>query len=157
MHWSDSAINCCFSNDQIKYVMKATRVGPQQWSLFQITCVMKLKNTLLNVTYCFETSQELRMLSSVTLNCQATKIVMKSGSQLSELWLVSQMSQVSGIVYVIVFVIAFVFVFVFVRKYLTFLGLRTLDRVKIWKCDQRMVQHGYPGLTWVGARDAWHI
>ena len=29
--------------------------------------------------------QELRMLSSVTINCQITKIVMKSGSQLSEL------------------------------------------------------------------------
>ena len=61
-----------------------------------------------------KTSQELQMLSSVTLNCQATKIVMKSGSQLSELLLVSQMSQVSGIVYVNVFVIALVFVFVFV-------------------------------------------
>ena len=32
-----------------------------------------------------KTSQELRMLSSVTINCQITKIVMKSGSQLSEL------------------------------------------------------------------------
>ena len=32
-----------------------------------------------------KTSQELRMLSSVTLNRQATKIVMNSGSQLSEL------------------------------------------------------------------------
>ena len=32
-----------------------------------------------------KTSQELRMLSSVTLNCQVTKIVMNSGSQLSEL------------------------------------------------------------------------
>ena len=32
-----------------------------------------------------ETSQELRMLSSVTLNCHTTKIVMNSGSQLSEL------------------------------------------------------------------------
>ena len=31
------------------------------------------------------TSQELRMLSSVTINCQITKIVMNSGSQLSEL------------------------------------------------------------------------
>ena len=59
-------------------------------------------------------SQELRMLSSDTLNCQATKIVMKSGSQLSELRLVSQMTQVSGIVNVIVFVIAVVFLFVFV-------------------------------------------
>ena len=31
-----------------------------------------------------ETSQELRMLSSVTINCQVTKIVINSGSQLSE-------------------------------------------------------------------------
>ena len=32
-----------------------------------------------------KTSQELRMLSSVTINCQVTKIVMNSDSQLSEL------------------------------------------------------------------------
>ena len=32
-----------------------------------------------------KTLQELRMLSSVTLNCQVTDIVMNSGSQLSEL------------------------------------------------------------------------
>ena len=31
-----------------------------------------------------KTSQELRMLSSVTLNCLITKIVLNSGSQLSE-------------------------------------------------------------------------
>ena len=42
----------------------------------------------------YETSQELRMLSSVTINCQITKIVMVSHSQLSELLSVSQMSQV---------------------------------------------------------------
>ena len=35
--------------------------------------------------YQWKTSQELRMLSSVTINCQITKIVMNSGSQLSEL------------------------------------------------------------------------
>ena len=35
--------------------------------------------------WCWKTSQELRMLSSVTLNCQVTKIIMNSGSQLSEL------------------------------------------------------------------------
>ena len=81
---------------------------------------MKLVSYLLSISkepYIFlefKTSQELRMLSSVALNCQATKIVIKSGSQLSELWSVSQMWQVSGIVYVIVFVIAFVFVFVIV-------------------------------------------
>ena len=32
-----------------------------------------------------KTSQELRMLSNVTLNCQVAKIVMNTGSQLSEL------------------------------------------------------------------------
>ena len=32
-----------------------------------------------------KTSQELRMLSSVTINCQVTKIVMNSGPQLSVL------------------------------------------------------------------------
>ena len=36
-------------------------------------------------TFFNKTSQELRMLSSVTINCQITKIVMNSGSQLSEL------------------------------------------------------------------------
>ena len=50
---------------------------------------------------CFETLQEVRMLSTVT--CQGTKIVMNSGSQLSELQSVSQMSQVSKIVFAIVF------------------------------------------------------
>ena len=38
------------------------------------------------------------MLSTVTLNCQVTKVVMNSGSQLSELQTVSQMSQVCRIV-----------------------------------------------------------
>ena len=46
----------------------------------------KLSHSLLNAVSCLDkTSQELRMLSSVTLNCQVTKIVMDSGSQLSEL------------------------------------------------------------------------
>ena len=41
-----------------------------------------------------KTSQELQMLSTVAIDCQITKIVMDSGSQLSELLSVSQMSQV---------------------------------------------------------------
>ena len=41
-----------------------------------------------------KTSQELRMLSRVTIDCQITKIFMYSGSQLSGLLSVSQMSQV---------------------------------------------------------------
>ena len=39
-----------------------------------------------------KTSQELRMLSSVTLDCQVTKTAMNSGSQLSELSSESQKS-----------------------------------------------------------------
>ena len=42
-----------------------------------------------------KTSQELRMLSTVTLYCQVTKIFINSASQLSQLQSVSQMSQVS--------------------------------------------------------------
>ena len=41
--------------------------------------------------------RELQMLSSVTLNCQITKIVMNSASQLSEMQSVSHMSQVTRI------------------------------------------------------------
>ena len=44
----------------------------------------------------------MQLLSTVTLNCQVT-IVTNSGSQLSELKSVSQMSQVSKIVFAIVF------------------------------------------------------
>jgi len=66
-----------------------------------------------------KTSQELRMLSSVTLNCQVTQIVMNSGSLLSKLS-VSQISQVSRIALwrcslnIFLFVIVFVSVFVIV-------------------------------------------
>ena len=58
---------------------------------------VKLFKIVHNFTDGVQTSQELRMLSSVTIDCQITKIVMDSGSQLSELWSVSQRSQVSGI------------------------------------------------------------
>ena len=51
-----------------------------QTSLHQI---LRSENPARLVIY--KTSQELRMLSSVTINCQITKIVMNSGSQLSEL------------------------------------------------------------------------
>ena len=47
----------------------------QNWAVYYLP----LKGDLL------KTSQELRMLSSVTINSQITKIVMNSGSQLSEL------------------------------------------------------------------------
>ena len=42
-----------------------------------------------------KTSQELQLLSSVTLDCQVTKILMNSGSQLTEMKSVCQMSQVT--------------------------------------------------------------
>ena len=47
-------------------------------------CQRYIKSHSLSWSPC-KTSQELRMLSSVTINCQITKIVMNSGSQLSEL------------------------------------------------------------------------
>ena len=47
-------------------------------------CVVEL-NFSQKSPHSLKTLQELRMLSSVTINCQITKIVMNSGSQLSEL------------------------------------------------------------------------
>ena len=47
-----------------------------------------------------ENCEELRMLSSVTINCQITKIVMNSGSQLSELYSMYKRSQVFRIIIV---------------------------------------------------------
>ena len=45
-----------------------------------------IKNYMNEYTiYSHKTSQELRMLSSVTINCQVRKIVMNPGSQLSVL------------------------------------------------------------------------
>ena len=58
-----------------------------------------------------KTSQELRMLSSVTINCQVTKIVMNSGSQLSQVFRIA-LKRCSQNVFVFVFVSVFVFVFV---------------------------------------------
>ena len=51
------------------------RIGPTQY-----TC-----KTVFHKGHLKETSQELRMLSSATINCQVTKIVMIQGSQLSVL------------------------------------------------------------------------
>ena len=65
------------------------------------------------------------MLSSVTLDCQITKIVMNSVSQFPELLWVSQMPQVSEIVFVFVFVRKVkslskcIFQIVFVKLYLS--------------------------------------
>ena len=57
------------------HLMFATLLG-------KVCTFEKVKAIVLLIT---KTSQELRMLSSVTINCQITKIVMNSGSQLSEL------------------------------------------------------------------------
>ena len=54
---------------------RALLFSQTKWSLKSPNCNVLKK-----------TSQELQMLSSVTLNCQVTKIVMSSGSQLSELY-----------------------------------------------------------------------
>ena len=60
------------------------RVSSDQLKCQEIVSIDKSKS---NQTHHFtkKTSQELRMLSSVTIYCQITKIVMNSGSQLSEL------------------------------------------------------------------------
>ena len=52
--------------------------------LFKTTKVW-ITRKLVAAQFWLKTSQKLRMLSSVTLNCQVTKIVMNSGPQLSEL------------------------------------------------------------------------
>ena len=53
---------------------------------FNFENVMKEHKELsINSEIFLKTSQELRMLSSVTLNCQVTMIVKKSSSQLSEM------------------------------------------------------------------------
>ena len=57
------------------------------WELLRL-CLAPLSSTLLQELDSFDignmkTSQELRMLSSVTINCQLTKIVINPGSQLS--------------------------------------------------------------------------
>ena len=52
---------------------------------FKIITTKEESENGLQIVTMTKTSQELRMLSSVTINCQITKIVMNSGSQLSEL------------------------------------------------------------------------
>ena len=61
-------------------LVHAVRQDPSIWELQQI-----LKSIPWKCTYFNKTSQELRMLSNATLNCQVAKIVMNSSSQLSEL------------------------------------------------------------------------
>ena len=51
--------------------------------LYDNPAVLHSNATLAQAT--LKTAQELLMLSSVTLNCQVTKVVMNLGSQLSEL------------------------------------------------------------------------
>ena len=67
------------------------------------------------------------MLSSVTLNCQATMIVMNSNLQLSELLTMSQGSQVPSTVFALVVVIVIVFVTKFLL--LTFISFWTEENV----------------------------
>ena len=80
-----------------------------------------------------KTSQELRMLSSVTINCQITKIVMISGSQLSVLLSVSQMSQVSGLslllLSIIVTIVVNVIIFIIVNNYFFFKRWLKLSKI----------------------------
>ena len=92
----------------------------EKWEVFNLCHSLSL------VFVCENQTQELRTLSSVTLDCQATKIVMNS-----------QRSQVSGIALlrcslkVFVFVIVFVFVFVF---YIVFFWVRSCLLITLIKC-----------------------
>ena len=60
-------------------------------TLTTVSPILYTDSKVQNIDYRFiarflnKTSQELRMLSSVTINCQVTKIVMNSGAQMSEL------------------------------------------------------------------------
>ena len=72
----------------------STFIGPslkiQLPFLVQQNLELQLPSELLqtyfySLPFLVQTSQELRMLFNVTLNCQVAKIVMNSGSQLSEL------------------------------------------------------------------------
>ena len=55
-------------------------INPKKFSQINQKKISQIhKKNLVKLT---KTSQELRMLSSVTLDCQVTKIVMNSGSQL---------------------------------------------------------------------------
>ena len=62
----------CFTS----FLLPWPRLGSKFAALLDNNCPFSLLH---------KTSQELRMLSSVTINCQITKIVMNSGSQLSVL------------------------------------------------------------------------
>ena len=53
--------------------------------LEELEMALPLPKTKITTAATIKTLQELRMLSSVSLNCQVTKIVMNSGAQLSEL------------------------------------------------------------------------
>ena len=72
---------------------KALKVQEKQAAMMEKVIAMMMVMMVI-VKLMIKTSQELQMLSSVTINCQVTNIVMNSGSQLSALLSVSQMSQV---------------------------------------------------------------
>ena len=90
-------VDCCISLLCITESAKMTFVRLQQQSVVNSHYLATQSEYQFNQYYIgrslpsynamqwVKTSQELRMLSSVTINCQITKIVMNSGSQLSEL------------------------------------------------------------------------
>ena len=63
---------------------KALKVQEKQAAMMEKVIAMMMVMMVI-VKLMIKTSQELQMLSSVTINCQVTKIVMNSGSQLSVL------------------------------------------------------------------------
>ena len=63
-------------------MIKARRENPPNLGRIRPVCSNLGNKDFDQIGFPFKTSQELRMLSSVTLDCQVTKIVMNSGSQL---------------------------------------------------------------------------
>ena len=73
---------CSFTNDKGR---SSNNCLPLRRDTYHNVALQSFKKLQLDFDNLKKTSQEFRMLSSVTINCQVTKIVMNSGSQLSEL------------------------------------------------------------------------
>ena len=82
--WHSLCLCCTFSD--FKQIGKHTKNCKTNLYFFQSIAISWERKELSEIRWCEkQTSQELRMLSSVTINCQITNIVMNSCSQLSEL------------------------------------------------------------------------
>ena len=82
-------IHCCFNGTREERQQKGLWPGPRPniafFFVFHNFCAVVFYLIFFLQDKRNKTSQELRLLSNVTLNCQVAKIVINSGSQLSEL------------------------------------------------------------------------